>query len=66
LARSGADVTLAVRNTSAGDDVAADIAESTGSHNIHVAHLDLADRASIAAIRRELVCACYPAPSIVA
>jgi NAD(P)-dependent dehydrogenase (short-subunit alcohol dehydrogenase family) len=49
LANIGADVTLAVRNTDAGARVAADITATTGNRNIHVAQLDLTDRASIAA-----------------
>jgi NAD(P)-dependent dehydrogenase (short-subunit alcohol dehydrogenase family) len=49
LARIGADVTLAVRNTDAGAQAAADITATTGNRNIHVVQLDLADRASIAA-----------------
>lgn len=49
LARTGADVTLAVRNTVAGAQAAADITATTGNRNMHVAPLDLADRASIAA-----------------
>lgn len=49
LANIGAEVTLAVRNTDAGARVAADITTTTGNRNIHVARLDLADRASIAA-----------------
>jgi len=49
LAAKGADVTLAVRDVDAGAQVAARIAESTGSRQIRVARLDLADRGSIAA-----------------
>jgi len=49
LAGIGADVTLAVRNIEAGAQVAADISATTGNRNIHVAKLDLADRASVAA-----------------
>lgn len=48
LARTGAEVTLAVRNTDAGAQTAADITATTGNQNIHVAPLDLTDRASIA------------------
>ena len=48
LAGIGADVTLAVRNTDAGAEVAEDIAKSTGNRNLHVAYLELADPASIA------------------
>jgi len=48
LASTGAEVTLAVRNTDAGAQTAADITATTGNQNIHVAPLDLSDRASIA------------------
>lgn len=48
LALTGAEVTLAVRNVDAGKQTAADINATTGNGNIHVASLDLADRASIA------------------
>jgi NAD(P)-dependent dehydrogenase (short-subunit alcohol dehydrogenase family) len=48
LARAGAEVTLAVRNTDAGVEAAEDIARSTGSDGVHVAALDLADRATVA------------------
>ena len=47
LARAGAEVTLAVRNTSAGLKAARDIAQSTGRSGVHVAALDLADRAAV-------------------
>jgi NAD(P)-dependent dehydrogenase (short-subunit alcohol dehydrogenase family) len=49
LALAGADVTIAVRDTAAGDIVADALAEATGNGNIHVSHLDLSDQASIAA-----------------
>jgi NAD(P)-dependent dehydrogenase (short-subunit alcohol dehydrogenase family) len=49
LASANADVTLAVRNTAAGEQVAADITESTGNSRVLVAPLDLADQASVAA-----------------
>ena len=48
LAQTGAEVTLAVRNINAGEKTAADIIATTGNGNIHVALLDLTDRASIA------------------
>lgn len=48
LASTGAEVTLAVRNTDAGAKTAADIIASTGNSNIYVAPLDLSDRNSIA------------------
>jgi NAD(P)-dependent dehydrogenase (short-subunit alcohol dehydrogenase family) len=49
LASTGAEITLAVRDTNAGGRVAADISAETGNNNVNVAKLDLADRASIAA-----------------
>ncbi|MER7878944.1 SDR family NAD(P)-dependent oxidoreductase [Streptomyces solisilvae] len=49
LAGAGADVTLAVRNLEAGARVAEDITATTGNKRLHVAHLDLGDRASVAA-----------------
>ncbi|MGA2829227.1 MAG: SDR family NAD(P)-dependent oxidoreductase [Streptosporangiaceae bacterium] len=48
LARAGAEVTLAVRNPDAGAKAAQDIAKSTGSDDVHVAVLDLADQAAVA------------------
>jgi NAD(P)-dependent dehydrogenase (short-subunit alcohol dehydrogenase family) len=53
LARSGAEVTLAVRNLDAGESTAGDISASTGNPDVHVQPLDLADRASIAAFTEE-------------
>jgi NAD(P)-dependent dehydrogenase (short-subunit alcohol dehydrogenase family) len=53
LAGAGADVTLAVRDTEAGDRIALEIAESEGNANIHVRYLDLADRASVAEFAEE-------------
>jgi NAD(P)-dependent dehydrogenase (short-subunit alcohol dehydrogenase family) len=49
LARTGAEVTLAVRNIDAGGQVAGDLIAATGNRNLRVARLDLADRVSIAA-----------------
>jgi NAD(P)-dependent dehydrogenase (short-subunit alcohol dehydrogenase family) len=49
LASANADVTLAVRNTAAGEQVAADITESTGNSRVLVTPLDLVDQASVAA-----------------
>jgi NAD(P)-dependent dehydrogenase (short-subunit alcohol dehydrogenase family) len=49
LAGAGADVTLAVRNTDAGERTAADITATTGNTAVHVGRLDLADQASVAA-----------------
>jgi NAD(P)-dependent dehydrogenase (short-subunit alcohol dehydrogenase family) len=48
LAGAGADVTLAVRNTDAGERTAADVTATTGNTAIHVGRLDLADQASVA------------------
>jgi NAD(P)-dependent dehydrogenase (short-subunit alcohol dehydrogenase family) len=47
LARTGAEVTLAVRDVGAGARVAARITEATGNKQVLVAPLDLADRGSI-------------------
>jgi NAD(P)-dependent dehydrogenase (short-subunit alcohol dehydrogenase family) len=47
LAQAGAEVTLAVRNVQAGEQVADDITESTGNKHVLVAQLDLADQASV-------------------
>jgi NAD(P)-dependent dehydrogenase (short-subunit alcohol dehydrogenase family) len=49
LASAGADVTLAVRDTDAGQRTATDIGESTGNDAVHLGRLDLADPASVAA-----------------
>jgi NAD(P)-dependent dehydrogenase (short-subunit alcohol dehydrogenase family) len=49
LASAGADVTLAVRDTDAGQRTAADLIASTGNEAVHVGRLDLADPASVAA-----------------
>jgi NAD(P)-dependent dehydrogenase (short-subunit alcohol dehydrogenase family) len=49
LAGAGAEVTLAVRNLAAGERTAAGITGSTGSKQVLVAPLDLADQASVAA-----------------
>ncbi|MFF4875930.1 SDR family NAD(P)-dependent oxidoreductase [Micromonospora sp. NPDC000668] len=48
LASAGAQVTLAVRNTDAGQRVADDITATTGNDRILVAPLDLADQDSVA------------------
>ncbi|MCX5387295.1 SDR family NAD(P)-dependent oxidoreductase [Streptomyces sp. NBC_00083] len=48
LTAAGAQVTLAVRNTAAGDAVAGSIASSTGAVRPRTVRLDLADRASVA------------------
>ena len=49
LAGAGAEVTLAVRNAEAGERTAEDITATTGSKQVLVARLDLADQASVAA-----------------
>jgi NAD(P)-dependent dehydrogenase (short-subunit alcohol dehydrogenase family) len=49
LAGAGAEVTLAVRNTEAGERTAEDIIAATGNKQVLVAPLDLADQASVAA-----------------
>lgn len=48
LAAAGAEVTLAVRDTAAGDAAAETIAGSTGAPRPRVARLDLADQSSVA------------------
>ncbi|GGO29038.1 SDR family NAD(P)-dependent oxidoreductase [Micromonospora parathelypteridis] len=47
LATAGAEVTLAVRDTTAGERTAADIAAGGASGKVRVDHLDLSHRASI-------------------
>lgn len=47
LAKAGAEVTLAVRNMESGANVADEIRTTTGNPHVHVAQLDLNDRASI-------------------
>lgn len=49
LASAGAEVTLAVRNTAAGERAAAGIIESTGNNHVFVAPIELADRESVKA-----------------
>jgi NAD(P)-dependent dehydrogenase (short-subunit alcohol dehydrogenase family) len=49
LASAGAEVTLAVRNTAAGERTAAGIIETTGNNHVFVAPLELADRPSVQA-----------------
>jgi NAD(P)-dependent dehydrogenase (short-subunit alcohol dehydrogenase family) len=49
LAGAGAEVTLAVRNTDAGERTAADITTTTGNGGVQVGRLDLADQGSVAA-----------------
>jgi NAD(P)-dependent dehydrogenase (short-subunit alcohol dehydrogenase family) len=48
LAVAGAEVTLAVRNTDAGQHVASQIVATAGNTHVLIAPLDLADRASVA------------------
>jgi NAD(P)-dependent dehydrogenase (short-subunit alcohol dehydrogenase family) len=50
LAGAGAEVTMAVRKTAEGEQVAADIRSSTGSDQVTVEPLELTDRASIDAL----------------
>jgi NAD(P)-dependent dehydrogenase (short-subunit alcohol dehydrogenase family) len=47
LASAGAEVTLAVRRTAAGDQVAADLVRSTGNEAIFVQPLELSDQRSV-------------------
>ncbi|MGV9648631.1 SDR family NAD(P)-dependent oxidoreductase [Streptomyces sp. NPDC003554] len=49
LAGTGAEVTLAVRDTTAGERVAKEITATTGNQEVRAAHLDLADPPSVAA-----------------
>ncbi|MDX6292554.1 MAG: hypothetical protein QOH50_1629 [Kribbellaceae bacterium] len=52
LAGTGAEVTLAVRDTAAGERVAKDITATTGNNAVHIAALDLSDPASVTAFVR--------------
>ncbi len=52
LAAAGASVALAVRNTSYGDRVAAEIRDSTGNGSIGIGVIDLSDLSSVAAFVR--------------
>jgi NAD(P)-dependent dehydrogenase (short-subunit alcohol dehydrogenase family) len=52
LAHAGAQVTLAVRDTAAGERTADDIATTSGRSDVTVAHLDLADLATVDAFTR--------------
>jgi NAD(P)-dependent dehydrogenase (short-subunit alcohol dehydrogenase family) len=49
LARAGAEVTLAVRDTAAGERTSTDIGQTTDGPKVHVGRLDLADQASVSA-----------------
>ncbi|MFF9458644.1 SDR family NAD(P)-dependent oxidoreductase [Streptomyces flaveolus] len=53
LAGTGADVTLAVRNTAAGGKTASDITAATGNKALHVARLDVSDRQSVESFVKE-------------
>jgi NAD(P)-dependent dehydrogenase (short-subunit alcohol dehydrogenase family) len=53
LASAGAEVTLAVRDTDAGERTAAEITATTGNADVHVGRLDLADQASVASFVSE-------------
>jgi NAD(P)-dependent dehydrogenase (short-subunit alcohol dehydrogenase family) len=48
LARRGAEVTIAARRLPAAEQVAADIARTTGNPDVHAAFLELTDRNSVA------------------
>jgi NAD(P)-dependent dehydrogenase (short-subunit alcohol dehydrogenase family) len=52
LAGAGATVTLAVRNTTYGDKVAANIRDTTGNQQVSVGTIDLSDLSSVAAFVR--------------
>ena len=52
LAHAGASVVLAVRDTAAGERVAADLVRTSGRTDVAVAHLDLADLATVDAFAR--------------
>ena len=52
LAAAGASVTLAVRNTSFGDQVAGQIRDATGNKRVNVGAIDLSDLSSVAAFVR--------------
>jgi NAD(P)-dependent dehydrogenase (short-subunit alcohol dehydrogenase family) len=47
LAQAGAEVTIAARKLDAAEAVAADVREGTGNEGVHVAGLELVDRASV-------------------
>ncbi|GGM24391.1 SDR family NAD(P)-dependent oxidoreductase [Dactylosporangium sucinum] len=53
LAAHGAEVVLAVRDTTAGERTAEDIVATTGNKQVTVAHLDLADLASVRALAEQ-------------
>src|SRR5690242_1142157 len=47
LAQAGAQVTLAVRNTAAGEQAAQEIIQTTGNQDVYVGMLNLSDLASV-------------------
>ncbi len=47
LARTGAEVTIAVRRLEDGQQVAREIAQSTRNHRVHAVYLDLSDQGSV-------------------
>ncbi len=53
LAQAGAEVTLAVRRPAAAEQVAADIARSTGNERVSIRPLDLSDQSSVAQFVRQ-------------
>ena len=62
LAGAGAEVTLAVRNVDAGWQVAAQLAAETGSKQVLVAPLDLADQTSVRSFVACGSCSSRPPP----
>ena len=52
LARAGADVTLAIRDTVAGERVAADITRTTNNPRVTISPLDLSSRNSVNAFAK--------------
>jgi hypothetical protein len=47
-------VTITGRDLTPGQEVVADIAPSTGKHDVHLARLEVVDRASIRQLRQRL------------
>ena len=54
LMAAGAHVTLAVRDTDAGEQTASELRASTGNENVRVVHFDLADLATVRALASAL------------
>lgn len=52
LAKAGAEVTVAVRNTNAAEDIVRDISSATGNIDLKIAELDLTDLASVKTFAR--------------